>query len=500
MLNFFALRVRALVPFLLFVVVAVIAADARALVQAAHLTTDVAVETVALADDARGDTIAPAPAPAPAANPEAGRTSTERAVIDLAAAIEQTSVGTWLRAHAVAWNAIAAAALIAIGFAMKLVLQRVLQSLLARALERANKKRLSDAIAQSRVIVPISAIAPLLLVARMVGVLGEAEVLNPLVAFNVSNLCVAYAVLKGIGISSQLMKVVDDLYSARPEVNRAEALRGYRQVLMVVVLLAGGISAAAIAVGKSPVIFLAALGAVAAVLGVVFKDMLFSLVANLMLSANDAIRVGDWVELKQHSVDGRIAEIKTTAVRVQNADGTVHTVPIARFVQEPYLNYRSKYGSPGRRVRRSFRVDVRTVRALTAAELAELAANKSLAGALDRARLAMGDAQVTNLCVFRAFAERTLAANPTIDASLPVVVSQQEATATGQPVDVMCFIKPDAAPDLASVEGAIIDRLAMAMACFALRAYQQGSDLGPMTAPLPWLSPSDLAVVGLSKT
>jgi hypothetical protein len=112
----------------------------------------------------------------------------------------------------------------------------------------------------------------------------------------------------------------------------------------------------------------------------------------------------------------------------------------------------------------------------------------------------MGDAQVTNLCVFRAFAERTLAANPTIDASLPVVVSQQEATATGQPVDVMCFIKPDAAPDLASVEGAIIDRLAMAMACFALRAYQQGSDLGPMTAPLPWLSPSDLAVVGLSKT
>ena len=124
MLNFFALRVRALVPFLLFVVVAVIAADARALVQA----TDVAVETVALADDARGDTIAPAPA----ANLESGRTSTERAVIDLAAAIEQTSVGTGLRSHVVAWNAIAAAALIAIGFAMKLVLQRVLQSLLAQ--------------------------------------------------------------------------------------------------------------------------------------------------------------------------------------------------------------------------------------------------------------------------------------------------------------------------------------------------------------------------------
>ena len=494
MLNFFALRVRALVPFLLLMLVAVIAADARALVQA----TDVAVETVASADDARGDTIAPAPAPAPAANLETGRTSTERAVIDLAAAIEQTSVGTWLRAHAVAWNVIAAAALIAIGFAMKLVLQRVLQSLLARALERANKKRLSDAIAQSRVIVPISAIAPLLLVARLVDLLGDAAVLNPLLAFNVANLLVAYAIVKSVFIAATLMKVADELYSARPEVNRPDALRGYRQVLLVALLLAGGISAAAIAVGKNPSVFLAALGATAAVLGVVFKDILYSLVSNMLLTANDAIRVGDWVELKQHSIDGRIAEIKTLTVRVQNADGTVHTVPIARFVQEPYLNYRSKYASPGRRVRRGFRVDLRTVRALTQAEVDSLTANESIAGALVRARRAMGDGTMTNLCIYRAFAERLLAEHPSVDPTLPIVVSQQEATALGQPVEVLCFIKPGSAPDLASVEGALIDRLAVAMSCFSLRGYQQGGDLGPLTAPLPWLSPSDLAAAGLA--
>lgn len=422
--------------------------------------------------------------------------ATERAALELVDSIQDTEFGAWLKQHQLAWNAMVVAALLAIGFALKLALMRVLGPLLARALERANRRRLAAAIAESKVIGPISAIAPLLLVARVLGLLGDATAINPLVAFNASNLCVAYAIFKGIGIASSLMKTADDLYSSRPEINRPEALRGYRQVLMVVIGLAGGISAAAIAVGKSPVVFLAALGAAGAILGVVFKDMLFSLVANLLLTANDAIRVGDWVELKQHSIDGRIAEIKTTAVRVQNADGTVHTVPIARFVQEPYMNYRSKYGSPGRRVRRGLRVDVRSVRALTPDDLASLAKVPTLAGALARARAAAGDAPVTNLCVFRSFAERTLAANASIDTTLPVVVSQQEAGATGVPVDILCFIKPDASPDLASVEGALLDRLTLALPAFALRAYQQGSDYGANPPTTAWLGSADLASIG----
>jgi len=423
-------------------------------------------------------------------------TATERAALDLVESIQDTEFGAWLKQHQIAWNAIAIGALLAIGFGLKLVLMRVLGPVLARALERANKKRLSDAIAASKVIGPISAIAPLLLVARVLSLLGDATAINPLVAFNASNLCIAYAIIKGIGISSSLMKTVDDVYSSRPEVNRPEALRGYRQVAMVVIGLAGGISAAAIAVGKSPVVFLAALGAAGAIIGVVFKDTLFSLVANLLLTANDAIRVGDWVELKAHGIDGRIAEIKTTAVRVQNADGTVHTVPIARFVQEPYMNYRSKYGSPGRRVRRALRVDIRSVRALSQDDLAALAKVASLAGALDRARTAAGEAPVTNLCVFRAFAERMLASNPSIDPMLPIVVSQQEAGVTGVPVEVLCFIKPDAAPDLASVEGALLDRLMLALPVFALRAYQQGSDFGANPPATNWLAENDLAAVG----
>ena len=148
-------------------------------------------------------------------------------------------------------------------------------------------------------------------------------------------------------------------------------------------------------------------------------------------------------------------------------------------------------------MRRGLRVDVRSVRALTQDDLASLAKVPTLAGALARARAAAGDAPVTNLCVFRAFAERTLAANASIDTTLPVVISQQEAGATGVPVDILCFIKPDAAPDLANVEGALLDRLTLALPAFALRAYQQGSDLGPVHGALPWLAAQDLVAAGV---
>jgi miniconductance mechanosensitive channel len=424
------------------------------------------------------------------------------ATLGIVEAIEDTGFGAWLRDHQAAWNAMAIGVLFVLGFVVALGLRRALDTLVTRALEKAHRKPMADAVRKSKLFAALAAVPALLLVARVVGVLGDAGVLNPIVATNVSNLTVAFAILRGMAVASRAMAVADDLYSSRPEVNRPGALRGYRQVGMVVIALVGGISAAAIAVGKSPLVFLAALGALGAVIGVVFKDVLFSLVANLMLTANDAIRVGDWVEMKQHAIDGRVAEIKTTSVRVQNADGTVHSVPISRFVQEPWLNYRSKHGSAGRRVRRGLRVDVRTVRALEPGEIASLAAKPSLAGALDRARVAAGDAPLTNLCVFRAFVERMLAANQAIDPTLPIVVSQQEAGTNGVPIDILAFIKPDAAPDLASVEGALLDRATLAAPVFALRLYQSLSDAPPpqqsQQQQPAFLAPQDLAAAAIA--
>ncbi len=438
------------------------------------------------------------------------RDPVREATLDAVRAFESTVTGNWLRQHAVAWNALAIVVLFVLGYAVHLVLRRALTTLLTRALVRAHRERLAQVIVGSNLMRPLAAIAPLLVVARLLGVLGDAEALNPIVAINVANFTTAYAILKGLSAASCLLQVVDDLYSSRPEVNRVGALRGYRQVAMVVFGAVAGITAVAIAVGKSPLVFLAALGAVGAVGGVVFKDILLSLVANMMLSATDALRVGDWVELKQHSIDGRIAEIKTTSVRVQNADGTVHSVPISRFVQEPYLNYRSKFGTPGRRVRRSIRVDLRSIRALNAEDFAQFAAHPSSAitQALQRARTqasalatatgaSTNEVTITNLGVFRAFAEGSLCTNAAIDTTLPAVLSQLEVTITGQPIEVLCFIRADAGQDLASIEAALIDRIASALPCFGLRSFQSTNDLGVSGLPYPMLDANDMKSAGI---
>ena len=265
---------------------------------------------------------------------------TQEALLSAVRAIESTAFGQWLREHPVAWNAIAFAATVVLALVLSAVLSRTLRAIVRTTLLRAHKDALAAAIDAGKLYGILGLMPALLLAARALGILGKAELVHPLVGLNAANLLVAAVVVVGVFLFGRLLTVADELYSARPQVNRKGALAGYRQVAMVPMALIGIVAASAIAVGKSPIVFLAAIGALATVLGVVFKDFIISLAANLMLSANDAIRVGDWVELKQHSIDGRIAEIKATAVRVQNADGTVHTVPISRFVQKPYRNFR----------------------------------------------------------------------------------------------------------------------------------------------------------------
>lgn len=436
-----------------------------------------------VAADATRDGAADASAEAIVVQPSASELDpSQEAVLSAVRAIESTAFGQWLREHPVAWNAIAFAAIVVLALVLSALLSRVLRAIVHATLVRAHKDALAAAIDAGKLYGILGLLPALLLAARALGVLGNAELVHPLVGLNAANLFVASVVIAGVVLFGRLLTVADELYSARPQVSRKGALAGYRQVAMVPVALIGIVAASAIAVGKSPVVFLAAIGALATVLGVVFKDFIISLAANLMLNANDAIRVGDWVELKQHAIDGRIAEIKTTAVRVQNADGTVHTVPISRFVQEPYRNFRSKYGSPGRRVRRSIRIDARSIRAMSAAEIARLEQLVDGATILARARAMTPEgAAVSNLACYRAEIESQLSRDVAIDGSLPIALTQGDpdpsAPPAGVALDLLCFLKPAPFADLAAREGAILDRMLVELPAHGLRGFQSVGDL-----------------------
>jgi miniconductance mechanosensitive channel len=169
-------------------------------------------------------------------------------------------------------------------------------------------------------------------------------------------------------------------------------------------------------------------------------------------------------------------------VRVQNADGTVHTVPISRFVQEPYRNFRSKFGSPGRRVRRSIRIDARSIRAMSAAEIARLEQLVDGATILARARAMTPEgAAVSNLACYRAEIESQLSRDVAIDGSLPIALTQGDpdpsAPPAGVALDLLCFLKPAPFADLAAREGAILDRMLVELPAHGLRGFQSVGDL-----------------------
>lgn len=399
----------------------------------------------------------------------------------------------WLHGHLLAWHVIALGALCVVGLLLHFVLKQLLLKATTVAARRAHKDALARALEESKITAPIAAIVPLAVIA--VSVEGIPEILS-IVAVPVSRIALALAIIEGVIVVSRALSLVDILWSQRADVARTGALRGYRQVAMVIVGMLGGVSVLAALLGQSPATLLLAVGATGALLGVIFKDFVLSLVANLMVTSTDAIRVGDWVELKQHAIDGRIAEIKATSVRVQNADGTVHAVPIARFVQEPFLNYRSRFPSPGRRIKRQFRFDARTIRVLTASELQQLEGLAGLALVVERSRAHAGNT-MTNLALYRAYVERFFAAHAGIDTSLPILVTQEAPQAQGVGIDFVAFLRADAGKDLAEIEAAILDQLSLAASAFALRQFQQPSDTVAPSAPLHFMDAADMPTVQL---
>ena len=397
----------------------------------------------------------------------------------------------WLHAHALIWHFVAIGTLLLFGILMHLLVKRVVLRAATTAARRANKDALARAIDESKVAAPIAAIVPLAIIAASID--GIPEILD-VVATPISRIALAVAIIEGVIVVSRAMALADILWSLRPDVAREGALRGYRQVATVVVGILGGVCVIAALLGQNPATLLLAVGAAGALLGVIFKDLVLSLVANLMVTSTDSIRVGDWVEMKQHTIDGRIAEIKATAVRVQNADGTVHSIPISRFVQEPYLNYRSRFTSPGRRVKRQFRLDARTVRVLEASELQRLDGLVGLAAAVEQSRTSSASA-ITNLALYRAYIERYLAAHRAIDTLLPVLVTQETPQAQGVCIDIVAFLRADAGKDLAEIEAAILDQLSLATSAFALRQFQQPSDTVAPSAPLHFMDAADMPTV-----
>ncbi len=247
-------------------------------------------------------------------------------------------------------------------------------------------------------------------------------------------------------------------------------------------------------IDRSPLLLLSGLGAMSAVLLLVYKDTLLSFVASVQLTSNDMLHVGDWIEMPQVGADGDVIDITLHTVKVQNFDKTIVSIPTWRLMSESFRNYRGMQQSGGRRIKRSLFIDATGVRFLTVQEEQRLSGVRLLGDYLATKRkelhdwneaqglveeLAANRRKLTNIGTFRAFALAYLKNHPDVHPNMTCMVRQMQTSAEGVPLEVYCFTRTTAWADYERIQGDIFDYLLAVLPEFGLSVYQQpsGSDM-----------------------
>ena len=171
----------------------------------------------------------------------------------------------------------------------------------------------------------------------------------------------------------RIAHLADAYYSSLPTVNRKNAFAGYITVGSFVIYSIAIILVVSVLMNKSPLYFVTALGAMSAVLLIVFRDTLLSMFANVIVTTGDLVRVGDWITVKGSDADGYVTEVSLNVVKVQNFDKTVTSLPTYTLVQKSFVNWRGMFDAGGRRIKRSIYLDQRSIRMLTKGELDQVA-------------------------------------------------------------------------------------------------------------------------------
>jgi miniconductance mechanosensitive channel len=307
------------------------------------------------------------------------------------------------------------------------------------------------------------------------------------------NVAMGYLVLMLTLALTAMLSAASTIYAASP-VAKGRPLKGFVQLVQIVVWIVGGVLIVATVLDRSPLLLLSGFGAMTAILLLVFKDTILSLVASVQLTAQDMVRVGDWIEMPQFGADGDVIDVQLHTVKVQNWDKTITTIPTHRLITDSFKNWRGMSQSGARRIKRAIFIDVSSIRFQTQDEvdhfkrfalLKDYVKNKEQELADYNAGLAIeveadvNRRRLTNVGTFRAYAYDYLKNHPRIDKNMTLIVRQLAPGPEGLPLEIYCFTNTTAWAAYEDIQSDIFDHLLAIVPEFGLRLYQKpaGSDL-----------------------
>lgn len=302
------------------------------------------------------------------------------------------------------------------------------------------------------------------------------------------NLTYIYIIIISFKTLFSFLNALNDIYNTLPAAtNKNRSIKGYVQGFKIVMYIFEAILIFSVLFDKSPLYFLTGMGAVAAVLMLVFKDSILGLVAGIQLSANDMVRLGDWITMNSKGADGTVIDISLHTVKVQNWDKTICSIPTYSLVSESFNNWRGMEESGGRRIKRSINIDMKSIKLLNKELYEKLLKVHIISDYLQTKRaevekynelnkidttLDINGRRLTNIGTFRKYIEFYLQNNPFLHPEMTTIVRQLQPTETGLPIEIYTFSKIQSWAEYEAIQSDIFDHILAVISDFELRVFQ----------------------------
>lgn len=298
-----------------------------------------------------------------------------------------------------------------------------------------------------------------------------------------------YIIILGIVIMNLFLTSIEDIYNTY-KVSKEKPIKSYIQVIKMFLIIIGIIILIGDIIGKSPWKLLSGIGAMTAVLLLIFKDSILGFVAGIQLAANNMVKIGDWIEVPKYGADGDVIEINLTNIKVQNWDRTITTMPVYALTTESFKNWRGMSESGGRRIKRAIYIDMSTIKFCNDEMLERFKKIEYIKSYIkekqneikkfnednniDMSNFVNGR-RLTNLGTFRAYVYNYLKNHPYINKDMILLVRQLDLTSNGIPLEIYAFSSDKAWVNYENIQSDIFDHVLSIINEFDLRIFQNPS-------------------------
>lgn len=364
------------------------------------------------------------------------------------------------------------------------ITKKVILTLIGKIISK-TKFTWDDIVFKRGVFSRLSHLAPALVIYYMARIVfPEADLFTQIV----ERLSISYMIGVTIFVFFSFLNSVNDIYQTF-EISKSRPIKGYLQIVKIFIFLVGFILIITTLSDTSPVGILSGIGALSAVLLLVFKDSILGFVASIQLAANNLVHIGDWIELPKYGADGDVIDITLQSIKVQNFDKTIITIPLYALISDSFKNWRGMEESGGRRIKRSINIDMRSVRFCTKEMITRYRNIGLLKGYMEKKEEELeeynkvhgldnnplNNRNLTNLGTFRAYISSYLHNHPKVRDDMTFLVRQLQPGPAGLPLEIYVFSIDQAWANYESLQADIFDHLLAAISEFDLRLYQEPS-------------------------